>query len=632
VPSATSNPLSELATALEKVKIDQPTIIPSKFIDSNYQLLLDDLLAYNRSCRQPGIKETLVPINKLAIHPVGWTDLTLPDRGLLIGEKFSIKAKTRIFTIEELTKSTSCLFFSTITQKSLFEECPGVVLAGGFLANKITGVSRSSDIDLFLVQETNDEEKLRNLANQIIAWINRNHQVKDTFTTRNAITIIDQHNHEWQIILRLYQTPDEILWGFDMACCQLLYDGVNLYTTEPGLIAFQYNISLVEPETWYYCYESRLNKYAKRGFFFYFWFVQEPWQIGLPSSSACLLDRVTGEHRFYGVGDGVRVDLPYLTLVGLTPVQVIDPVEFELIKSRDNILRSMKTNLSQIFHEQNSLRVLKRDGHQARFTTKVTTISDLNKRIADLTNDRINMANVLNKLEENPIKIRLQSTRVALATFSERDFSGSTPLNCELLGKKGKIKYHNQGLSTGQIHSINQSNPNDSDYQQGSIDYHRPISITWNNLRALDRLSRGFPAYPIGKLNEECIKEVPIMLDWNYLIDWLLKWLDPQERTVDPTRTNFHLKLVLGESGAEKFIKSFGIGGIKWCRNELLKTFYQHMGHMAPFLNISIKFQTINSGTVLSGKNDPGRGKTLEEWAGGWLRINNMSQVIKTSF
>jgi hypothetical protein len=38
--------------------------------------------------------------------------------------------------------------------------------------------------------------------------------------------------YEIQIILRQYKCPAEVVYGFDVDCCSILYDGVNYYTTE----------------------------------------------------------------------------------------------------------------------------------------------------------------------------------------------------------------------------------------------------------------------------------------------------------------------------------------------------------------------------------------------------------------
>jgi hypothetical protein len=38
--------------------------------------------------------------------------------------------------------------------------------------------------------------------------------------------------YEIQIILRSYKCPAEVVYGFDVDCCSILYDGVNYYSTE----------------------------------------------------------------------------------------------------------------------------------------------------------------------------------------------------------------------------------------------------------------------------------------------------------------------------------------------------------------------------------------------------------------
>jgi len=71
-----------------------------------------------------------------------------------------------------------------------------------------------------------------------------------------------------QIVLRRYQSPSEVLLGFDVDCCAFGFDGVRVYATPRALRAVQRGCNLLNPiHAWNAnpIYEFRLAKYATRG-------------------------------------------------------------------------------------------------------------------------------------------------------------------------------------------------------------------------------------------------------------------------------------------------------------------------------------------------------------------------------
>jgi hypothetical protein len=70
----------------------------------------------------------------------------------------------------------------------------------------------------------------------------------------------------FQIIFRLYKTISEILHGFDFGACAVGFDGTQIWTTTLGKFAYEYGCNIVDPSRRSTTYESRLNKYMKRGF------------------------------------------------------------------------------------------------------------------------------------------------------------------------------------------------------------------------------------------------------------------------------------------------------------------------------------------------------------------------------
>uniref|UniRef100_A0A7S3VV98 Uncharacterized protein n=2 Tax=Dunaliella tertiolecta TaxID=3047 RepID=A0A7S3VV98_DUNTE len=67
-----------------------------------------------------------------------------------------------------------------------------------------------------------------------------------------------------QIILRLYESPAQVVHGFDVDACRLLYDGRDVWATEAALRAWHCRFMLVEPLRQSPSYEHRLLKYSKR--------------------------------------------------------------------------------------------------------------------------------------------------------------------------------------------------------------------------------------------------------------------------------------------------------------------------------------------------------------------------------
>jgi len=72
-----------------------------------------------------------------------------------------------------------------------------------------------------------------------------------------------------QVVLRLYDSPAEILLGFDVDCVCLGYDGTNLWALPRALRALETGTNVLNPlHAWPVraSYEFRLAKYAWRGF------------------------------------------------------------------------------------------------------------------------------------------------------------------------------------------------------------------------------------------------------------------------------------------------------------------------------------------------------------------------------
>ncbi|KAJ3259875.1 hypothetical protein HK103_001766 [Boothiomyces macroporosus] len=84
---------------------------------------------------------------------------------------------------------------------------------------------------------------------------------------RNCLTIVREYPHrQIQVIFRLYQSPSEILIGFDIDCCSVGYDGKDVYGIPRFFAAASFQRNVVDVTRRSPSYEYRLYKYSKRGF------------------------------------------------------------------------------------------------------------------------------------------------------------------------------------------------------------------------------------------------------------------------------------------------------------------------------------------------------------------------------
>ncbi|KAL8773347.1 MAG: hypothetical protein Q9209_001741 [Squamulea sp. 1 TL-2023] len=124
----------------------------------------------------------------------------------------------------------------------------------------------SSDVDLFIwgLDETAALEKIKQIESSV-----RNAILEEVTTvrTKNAITIASHYPiRHVQIVLRLYKSVSEILSGFDVDCSCFAYDGNQVYGAPRGIAAFMTQTNTIDLSRRSPSYESRLSKYAHRGF------------------------------------------------------------------------------------------------------------------------------------------------------------------------------------------------------------------------------------------------------------------------------------------------------------------------------------------------------------------------------
>jgi hypothetical protein len=147
-----------------------------------------------------------------------------------------------------------------------------LLLAGGACQQALTGtIEEDTDYDFFLVGI-----KTPKLANDRIRKffrdISARYVVSAAVRTGSALTYIVRDvtsyttRHTIQFILRLYDSPSQVLLGFDMGSCAVGYDGTDFLFTPLSQFAYSMGHNIVDPLHRSTTYERRLAKYWRRGF------------------------------------------------------------------------------------------------------------------------------------------------------------------------------------------------------------------------------------------------------------------------------------------------------------------------------------------------------------------------------
>lgn len=161
------------------------------------------------------------------------------------------------------------------------------LIAGGSICNIIVGFSIITDIDIFVYGL--DLEEVPERMNKFIRDLDLDRRKGKIIKTKFATTITIEHRLEEnveedvgpleltiQIIHRLYDSPSQVLHGFDIGSCSVglimvngskdASEGSKVITTGLGRIALEYKINIWDPLKRGIAYEYRLAKYFKRGF------------------------------------------------------------------------------------------------------------------------------------------------------------------------------------------------------------------------------------------------------------------------------------------------------------------------------------------------------------------------------
>ncbi|KAF8969053.1 hypothetical protein BDZ97DRAFT_1594843, partial [Flammula alnicola] len=105
-------------------------------------------------------------------------------------------------------------------------------------------------------------------ANVVVAGVTRAVPFDTTcIRKKHVITIYSQYPFRpIQVILRLYQSPAEVLTGFDVDCPCFAFNGCDIFANPRAIVALMRQCNIVDISRRSPSYEMRLAKYAKRGF------------------------------------------------------------------------------------------------------------------------------------------------------------------------------------------------------------------------------------------------------------------------------------------------------------------------------------------------------------------------------
>lgn len=127
-----------------------------------------------------------------------------------------------------------------------------------------------SDIDIFLIglSEAAATQRIQDLYDHLRAVGGDTTVVR----TKLAVTFIQDRltNHRMprviQVVLRIYQSPAEVLAGFDVDACCVAYDGERVWASSRARRAINGMVNVADESRQSLTYESRLFKYSARGF------------------------------------------------------------------------------------------------------------------------------------------------------------------------------------------------------------------------------------------------------------------------------------------------------------------------------------------------------------------------------
>lgn len=194
-----------------------------------------------------------------------WNNLTLYNRNtannLFNGNGLSEKKCNWDKVMTKFIREIGFLFTTNIITNH-------VMIAGGYIFSKLFGC-KTNDIDMFIhsCDESTGLKIIKIIATKLEETLELTNYDYMIIRTNNALTINIKDNYDYQIILRLYSSPSEIIHGFDVDCCCMGYiPGQNkIIMTNRALYSIENGHNNVSFDRLSPSYEYRLAKYGTRG-------------------------------------------------------------------------------------------------------------------------------------------------------------------------------------------------------------------------------------------------------------------------------------------------------------------------------------------------------------------------------
>lgn len=139
------------------------------------------------------------------------------------------------------------------------EKINNVFIAGGRVFSLLFD-TKYGDTDFFIygVTEKEAEDKIGEVCREV-------EDRRSIVRNGNAVTFKSKSYSTYQVVLRLYRTPSEIIHGFDIDGCCMGTDGKDIYITRRCLYSLKKGFNTVNFERLSPSYTYRLVKYSKKG-------------------------------------------------------------------------------------------------------------------------------------------------------------------------------------------------------------------------------------------------------------------------------------------------------------------------------------------------------------------------------
>ncbi|KYQ93264.1 hypothetical protein DLAC_05920 [Tieghemostelium lacteum] len=147
-----------------------------------------------------------------------------------------------------------------------------ILAAGGSILGCLLSVDKgfdigyeTSDIDLFMVNISKEDatKKLR----EILAFFKEKSPNHTMIRTKNCCSfILEPPFRTVQVVLKIFKSAKEVLDGFDVDCCSVGFDSQDVFAINRSRRSIIDGINTIDIDNRSNTYETRLFKYARRGF------------------------------------------------------------------------------------------------------------------------------------------------------------------------------------------------------------------------------------------------------------------------------------------------------------------------------------------------------------------------------